>query len=105
MAYIDQVEQRLVSQHGAENVEREVYLEETYRFADFRVDVGDVSLVIEVENDSDDVVERGLSQALLYAHHSDRYLPVIYYRPDGENEPELSMVGREVALVPYDPVE
>jgi hypothetical protein len=79
MAYIDEVEDRLYELYGENNVEREVYLEETYRFADFKVDVGDVFLLIEVENDSEDVVTRGYAQAQLYAHHGDRYVPVIYY--------------------------
>lgn len=103
MAYIDQVEDRLHDQYGEANVEREVYLPETYRFADFRVECGDVYLLIEVENDTDDVVERGYAQAQMYAHHGDRYLPVIYYKPDEENGPELEIVGRDVALVPFDP--
>lgn len=103
MAYVDQVATHLALEYGDEHVEREVHLDETDRFVDFVVDCGDVSLAIEVENGSGDVVDRGYGQALLYAKHQPHWVPVIYYNPDGDNEAELSYIGESVALVPFDP--
>lgn len=100
--YQDKLEPYLHETYGEENVERDVFLDQTYRYVDFLVEVGDVYLAIEVENSTDHVVYEGHGQAELYAQHSDQYLPVIYYPHDGENEAELNMIGTQVGLVPFD---
>lgn len=100
--YGDYVERQLIDVYGEENVEREVYLGETYRFADFVVDAGYVSLAIELEHSTDKVVAEGFGQALLYAKHDPAWVPVVIYPPDGENDAELALVGEDVALVPME---
>lgn len=99
-AYGDYVEERLVEEHGAENVERSVYLPQTYRYVDFLVDCGTHTLAIELEHSSDKVVKEGYGQAQMYAKHNRKWAPAIVYPPDGENEEELEMVGQDVVLIP-----
>lgn len=98
--YKDYIERLLVDEYGESNVEREVYLGETYRFVDFLVNAGMVRLAIEVEHSSDKAVEEGVAQSQLYARHNRAWLPVIVYPPDGENERELEMISSYAALVP-----
>lgn len=101
-SYGDYVESLLVEEYGAENVERNVFLPRTYRYVDFLVETGFVTLAIELEHSTDKVVYEGYAQAELYAKHSRSWVPVIVYPPDGENEEELSMIGEDVALVPIE---
>lgn len=99
-SYGNFVERKLKEEYGEENVEREVYLAETYRYMDFLVDTGMMSLAIELEHSSEKVVKEGYGQAKLYAKHNWRWSPVIIYPPDGENQEELQIIGQDVTLIP-----
>lgn len=98
--YGNYVERKLNEEHGAENVDREVYLAETGRYVDFLIDCGTHTLAVELEHSSDKVLYHGYGQALFYAKHNRRWAPAIIYPPDGENEEELSKVAEDVVLIP-----
>ena len=98
--YGNYVEDRLNEEYGEENVERNVYLPQTYRYVDFLVDTGIMTLAIELEHSSEKVVKEGYGQVQMYAKHNRKWAPAIIYPPDGENEEELQMVGQDVVLIP-----
>lgn len=85
-----------------DSVEQNVYLPQTRRYVDFIVEAGVVTLAIEVEHSSEAVVAEGYGQSQFYAKHHSKWVPVIIYPPDGENQEELAMVAQDVALVPIE---
>lgn len=96
--FADHVEELLIQYYGEENVDRNHYLEETYRFADFWVDTGLVILAIEVENDFDSVL-KGISQAYLYAAHDKRALPLVVVPKDHVENPEIEMLREKAPIL------
>ncbi len=100
--YQEYIEGMIRNTYESYQIEQSVYLTQTRRYVDFLIDVGFVTLAVEVEHSSDSVVEEGLSQALLYAAHRRDWLPVIIYPPDGENEAELQLIGQKVGLIPVE---
>jgi len=72
---------RLETLFGSDAVEHERYLDGTGGYADYWVDLGVVTLAIEVENDADSV-RSGVAQALEYAQNDDRALPAVI-TPEG----------------------
>lgn len=92
--YHDRVYEYLVDHYGADNVETNVYLAETYRFVDIWVHGPVVDYAIEVENDFESAFE-GVGQAALYASHefdNPNVVPVVIVPPDHVAEPEVSML-------------
>lgn len=95
----DRVEEHLVEHYGADNVEREKYLPEPYRFVDFWVSGPVVDLAIEVENDFESLMT-GIGQAQLYAAHRDA-VPVVIVPEDHIDHPEMEMVKEQVQVMEY----
>lgn len=101
--YADYLEALFNDLFGKENVEREVYTE-TGRYCDFLIEGKLVTMAVEVENRSEDVITNGVSQALLYAQELDA-TPVVVYPPgDGHNKPELEELSAycEIRAIPYE---
>lgn len=96
--FTEKVEEELESFFGEENVRREVYLPETWRFADFVVQTEFFGFVVEVENDWDSVF-KGIGQATLYASHYPNCFPVVVL-PEGHTEsPEVEYFRRHIPIV------
>lgn len=85
---------------GSENVESERFLEETGRFCDIWIEAGPVVLACELENDWEAVI-KGVSQALLYAQHDPRALPVVILPPGLVESPEKEMLENYVPIIEY----
>lgn len=100
-SYHNYIQEILEEQYGEDNVEHEVYLAETYRFVDFVVDTGIVTLAIEVEHSTDKAIREGM-MSLLYASHERDWVPVIIHPPDGENKEEIEMMQSFAAYVPVE---
>lgn len=90
--------QHLVEWFGEENVEREVFLPDSYRFADFIVQGDMTTWAIEAENDAASVVA-GVGQAFLYAAHFDMASPAVVVPADHTEEPEISMLRRYIPVI------
>lgn len=104
--YADLVQEMLNAEYGEENVERNVYISETRRYADFVVRAWPVDLAIEVENDFD-AVFKGVSQALVYADQADDMAPVIIRPPleDESNALENHILSSHVTIREFAPTE
>lgn len=100
-SYTDRVEECLIDEYGEDNVEREHYLEESGRYADFKVDTPVTTLLIEAENDFE-AAFKGVGQALLYAAHYEDASPVVILPPEHIKEPEAEMLSRHVPIVELD---
>lgn len=87
--------------YGEENVEYNKYLKESGRFVDFWVEAPVVTLAIEVENDFAAAI-KGVGQALLYASHENRAVPVVILPPGHVQEPEVNMLRSHVAIIELD---
>lgn len=96
--FSDGVEEELVECYGEENVERQVYLAESGRYADFIVDGPLFRLAIEVENDWESAIG-AVGQAQLYAGHYADAVPVVII-PEGHKEnPEYELLRNRVLIV------
>lgn len=95
-AFVDKVEAELAYIYGANNVNRNVYLEDTGRYCDLWVETPArvQDLAIEAENDFESAFG-GASQALLYAYQLDAH-PIVIVPPGHVEYPEafyLSAAG------------
>jgi len=104
--YADLIHEMLNAEYGEENVERNVYIEEVHRFADFVVRAWPVDLAIEVENDFE-AVFKGVSQALVYASQSEDMAPVIIRPPleDESDNLENEILSSHVTIREFAPAE
>lgn len=84
--------------HGADAVERQVYLEEPRWYCDIVVDLGAVVLYIEVENDAASVRD-GLAQALGYAATDDAGLGMVVTPADHADETRVELLRRTTSAV------
>jgi hypothetical protein len=101
--YADYLEVLFQDKFGSENVEREVYTP-AGRYCDFVIYSKLLTLAVEVENTSEDVIDNGVAQALLYAEELDA-APVCVYPPDtDDNAEELAQLSSHVNIVaiPYE---
>lgn len=99
--FADRVLEHLREQFGADVVTEQVYLEESDRFVDVVVDVGIVTLCIEIESEFDRAIT-GVGQAILYAAHYVDGVPVVVVPPDHLEDPEAVYLSRQVPIVPLD---
>lgn len=99
--FSERVREYLVEHYGEENVESQVYLDETGRFADFWVDGPVVSLAVEVENDWE-AASKGIGQALLYGAHDDDAVPVVILPKGHVDYPEVEMLRERIAIIELD---
>lgn len=92
----------LEARFGAENVYHEPRLR-TDREPDFIV-YGDLGVfAVEVENDSSDVVA-GFGQAILYAAHDPRYIPVVVFPTlDDVDREEIELLRQYCIVLELDP--
>lgn len=100
--YADYLEVVFNDLFGKDAVKREFYTK-SGRFCDFLVETELITLAIEVENSSEDVVTNGVAQALLYSEELDA-APLVVYPPDKkDNETELDYLSSHVSIVeiPY----
>jgi len=91
----------LREEFGADAVERERYLETTGSFADYWVDTGLVTLAIEVENDAD-AIRDGVAQALTYAQHDVRALPVVITPTGAVDRDEVALLRTICPVIELD---
>lgn len=91
----------LEGQYGTDAVETDRYLSATGRYCDIWVSVGPVALAIEVENDWEAAIT-GVGQALLYAQHDPRAVPVVVLPPGHVESPEHELLARYLPIVEYD---
>lgn len=96
-SFHDKVHEYLIDAYGENNVTSKVYLEESYRFADFWVHTPIVDLAIEVENDFNAVI-RGVGQAFLYAAHSKNAVPVVIVPKGHIEQPEVDMLRQRITI-------
>lgn len=101
--YADFLEVYFQDLFGPENVEREVYTP-AGRFCDFLIDAELFRLAIEVENKSEDVVDNGVAQALLYAEELNAIPVCVFPAESGGNSRELEQLASHVEIVkiPYE---
>lgn len=104
--YSDLVEEMLIAEYGEKNVERQVYINEVRRYADFVVRAWPVDLAIEVENDFE-AVFKGVSQALVYANQANDMAPVIIRPPlkDKSDKLENRILSSHVTICEFAPTE
>ena len=88
---------------GAENIEQEVYLDNSGRYADFWVDLGQFAIAVEVENDWEASV-KGVGQAMLYAKHEQNVWPLVVVPKGHIEQPEFDYLRERspVAIVEVD---
>lgn len=93
----DRIEEELNTRFGRTNVRREVYLQDTRRYADFLVEGELQDYAIEVENDWEACL-KGVGQAILYANHFDNCKPVVVV-PKGHVEyPEVTKLREDILV-------
>lgn len=91
------VEEKLIEQYGEDKVEKEVYLPQTGRFADFVVRGPITNFAIEAKDNWEGCF-KGVGQAELYAEHIPNCIPVIAI-PKGHTEsPETEMLRNSIAI-------
>lgn len=101
--YADYLEVLFEDKFGSENVEREVYTP-AGRFCDFVIDSEILRLAVEVENTSEDVIDNGVAQALLYAEELNAAPVCVYPLNENDNAEELAQLSSHVNIVaiPYE---
>lgn len=97
----DRVVVELEQRYGAANVETDKYLQASGRYADVWVDIEPIALAIEIENDWESVAT-GVGQALLYAQHDARAVPVVIVPPGHVESPERELLARYLPIVEFD---
>lgn len=96
--FSDKVKEQLIEYFGEENVEENVYLAESGRYADFIVDTPFFWFAIEVENDWESAI-KGVGQAELYASHYKDAIPVVVV-PEGHiDNPEYALLRERVLII------
>lgn len=90
--YTENVAEWLEDTFGEENVEANRYLEATGRYADYWVDLGAVSIAVEVENDWEAAI-KGVGQASLYAAHAENVWPLVVLPTGHVDEPESTYLS------------
>lgn len=84
--------------YGHENVEREKYLTDTGRWVDFWVEGELVNFAIEVENDFE-ACFKGAGQAIVYAAHKPKTIPLIITPAHHVDQPEARMLSQTVPII------
>lgn len=96
------VKSYLHEKYGENNVVSQAYLEDTGRWADFRVESPLGVIYIEVENDFE-AVFKGIGQAELYASHESNARGIVIFPEEHIEEPEYSYLSQstKVKLFPF----
>lgn len=97
---VDEVESFLQEYYGEDHVDRQYYLEETYRFVDLVAWTPMGTLVIETEDHGSEMFE-GAGQAMFYAAHFDNGIPILVVPEDQMERPEVDYVRRFMTVVPW----
>lgn len=94
----DEVEILLNEVYGEDNVFRQYYYDESYRFADFYVRGPLFDMALELENDWEACI-KGVGQALLYSGHKKNCIPVVVVPEGHVEQPEVDILREYLPIV------